>query len=152
MPILAQQETVNEIAPVPQSIFQQSLNESKTPSDWKKANIVPIFKKVTEQNLQIIDLTAVVSQMLEYIVVAQVMDYLDHHKIIYENQHRFRSRRSCESQLLLTTDDIVRRMNQSYQVDMAILDFVKAFDNVSHQRLHFLVLWDHGFHCGLEGH
>ena len=45
MPILAQQETVNEIAPVPQSIFQQSLNESKTTSDWKKANIVPIFKK-----------------------------------------------------------------------------------------------------------
>ena len=43
--ILALQETVDEIAPVVQNIFQQSLNESKTPSDWKKANIVPIFKK-----------------------------------------------------------------------------------------------------------
>ena len=97
-----------------------------------------------------------VSQTLEYIVVAQVMDYLDHHKIIYENQHGFRSRRSCESQLLLTTDDIVMSMNQIYQVDMAILDFAKAFDKVSHQRLYFLVFWDHGFHCGtlklLEGH
>ena len=29
MPILALQETVNEIAPVPQNIFQQSLTESK---------------------------------------------------------------------------------------------------------------------------
>ena len=33
MPILALQETVNEIAPVLQNIFQQSLNESKTPLD-----------------------------------------------------------------------------------------------------------------------
>lgn len=55
MPILALQETVNEIAPVLQSIFQQSLNESKIPSDWKKANIVPIFKKETEQNPPITD-------------------------------------------------------------------------------------------------
>ena len=55
MPILALQEKVNEIAPVLQKIFQQSLNESKTPLDWKKTNIVPIFKKVIEQILQIID-------------------------------------------------------------------------------------------------
>ena len=73
--------------------------------------------------------------MLKHIVVAQSMDHLDHHKIIQENLHGFRSRRSCESQLLLTTDDIVRSMNQSHQVDMAILDFPKAFDKVSHQRL-----------------
>ena len=138
MPILALQETVNEIAPVLQNIFQQSLNESKTPSDWKKANIVPIFKKgdrTKPTNYRPVSLTAVVSKMLEHIVVAQIMDHLDHHQIIHENQHGFRSRRSCESQLLLTTDDIVRSMNQSHQVDMAILDFAKAFDKVSHQRL-----------------
>ena len=138
MPILALKETVNEIAPVLQNIFQQSLNESKTPSDWKKANIVPIFKKgdrTKPTNYRPVSLTAVVSKMLEHIVVAQIMDHLDHHQIIHENQHGFRSRRSCESQLLLTTDDIVRSMNQSHQVDMAILDFAKAFDKVSHQRL-----------------
>ena len=55
MPILALQETVNEIAPVLQKIFQKTLNESKTPSNWKMTNIVPIFKKLIEQILQIID-------------------------------------------------------------------------------------------------
>ena len=120
------------------NIFQQSLNESKTPSEWKKAKIVPIFKKgdrTKPTNYRPVSLTAVVSKMLEHIVVAQFMDHLAHHKIIHENQHGFRSRRSCESQLLLTTDDIVRSMNQNHQVDMAILDFMKAFDKVSHQRL-----------------
>ena len=56
MPILALQETVNEIAPVLQNIFQQSLNESKTPSDCKKRpKLFQFSKKVIEQNLQIID-------------------------------------------------------------------------------------------------
>ena len=75
--------------------------------------------------------------MLEHIVVAQIMDHLDHHKIIHENQHGFRSRRSCESQLLLTTDDIVRSINQSHQVDMAILDLAKAFDKYVFKRISF---------------
>ena len=42
---LALQETVNEIASVLQSIFQQSLNQSEIPSDWEKVNEVPICKK-----------------------------------------------------------------------------------------------------------
>lgn len=138
MPILALQETVNEIAPVLQSIFQQSLNESKIPLDWKKANIVPIFKKgdrTKPSNYRPVSLTAVVSKMLEHIVVAQIMDHLDRYNILHENQHGFRSRRSCESQLLLTTDDITKSINQGHQVDMGILDFAKAFDKVSHRRL-----------------
>ena len=138
MPILVLQETAKEIAPVLQSLFQQSLNESKIPSDWKKASIVPIFKKgdrTKPSNYRPVSLTAVVSKMLEHIVVAQIMDHLDSQNILHENQHGFRARHSCESQLLLTTDDIARSLNQSYQVDMGILDFAKAFDKVSQTRL-----------------
>ena len=39
------EETSNEMAPIPTFIFQASLLQSSTPSDWKKANIVPLFKK-----------------------------------------------------------------------------------------------------------
>ena len=70
--------------------------------------------------------------MLEHIVVAQIMDHLDHHKINHKKQHGFRSPHSCESQLLITTDEIVRSMNQSHQVDMAILDFAKKLLIKSH--------------------
>ena len=45
MPILALQERVNEIASVLQNIFQQSLNESKTPSNWKKGQYSSNFQK-----------------------------------------------------------------------------------------------------------
>ena len=63
------------------------------------------------------------------------MNHLDSNNILHENQHGFRSSRSCETQLLLSTDDISRHMNQGHQVDMAILDFAKAFDKVTYRRL-----------------
>ena len=44
-------------------------------------------------------------------------------------------KRYCESQLLVTTDDIAKLLDKSEQVDMAILDFSKAFDKVPHARL-----------------
>ena len=59
----------------------------------------------------------------------------DSHNILNENQHGFRQKRSCETQLLLTTDDLSKNINSGKQVDMAILDFSKTFDKVSHQRL-----------------
>ena len=109
MPILVLKETSNEITPILQYIFQKSLNTGEIPSDWKKCQHCTIFKKgdrTKPANYRPVSLTAVVSKMLEHIVVAQIMDHLDRNNILHENQHRFRAHRSCESQLLLTTDDI----------------------------------------------
>ena len=52
----------------------------------------------------------------------------------HEN-HGFRSRHSCETQLLLTTHDLMQQRDLGHQVDVAILDFSKAFDTVPHKRL-----------------
>jgi hypothetical protein len=49
-------------------------------------------------------------------------------------QHGFRNKRSCESQIVITTEDIARNLDNQ-QVDMLILDFSKAFDTVPHKRL-----------------
>ncbi|KAK6186986.1 hypothetical protein SNE40_006240 [Patella caerulea] len=137
MPIIALKETSTEIAPILQDLYQQSLDTHEIPKDWKQANIVPIFKKgdrTKPANYRPVSLTAVVSKILEHIVVSQIMHHLDSNNILHENQHGFRSRRSCES-LLLSTDEISRHMNEGLQVDMAILDFAKAFDKVPHRRL-----------------
>jgi len=92
------------------------------------------LKKVIELNSPtIVSFTAVASKMLEHIVVSAIMNHLDTNNILHENQHGFRTRRSCETQLLLLT--LSNLMNQGLQVDMAILDFAKAFDKVPHRRL-----------------
>jgi len=38
-------ECANEISPVLQVIFTQSLNTGTLPSDWVTANVCPVFKK-----------------------------------------------------------------------------------------------------------
>jgi hypothetical protein len=42
--------------------------------------------------------------ILEHIIVSQIMDHLDNQNILNENQHGFRAKRSCVSQLLMTTN------------------------------------------------
>jgi len=41
--------------------------------------------------------------------------------------------RSCESQLITTTEDLVKSLDNREQVDALNLDFPKAFDRVPHQ-------------------
>ena len=50
-------------------------------------------------------------------------------------QHGFRSGRSCETQLITTTHDLLSFFNSKSQIDVAILDFSKAFDTVPHAGL-----------------
>ena len=51
------------------------------------------------------------------------MHHLDSHNILLDTQFGFRSHHSCESQLLLTIDDLARGINIRQQIDIGILDF-----------------------------
>jgi hypothetical protein len=47
----------------------------------------------------------------------------------------FRSGYSCETQLLITINDLLKSYDKGKQIDMAILVFSKAFDTVPHKKL-----------------
>ena len=55
--------------------------------------------------------------------------------ILSKLQHGFRSKHACVSQLTITINDLLKHRDKRTQIDMAILDFSKAFDTVPHQRL-----------------
>ena len=63
------------------------------------------------------------------------MKHLDKHNILNDSQHGFRKKRSCETQLLITSHDLASILNRHSQADVAVLDFSKAFDKVPHNRL-----------------
>ena len=72
---------------------------------------------------------------MEHVIFKHILDHLDKHSILVNFQHGFRSKRSCESQLFITTEDIARNRDNNQQVDMFILDFSKAFDTIPHKGL-----------------
>ena len=80
-------------------------------------------------------LTSIISKTMEHILSSQIMNYLECHYILTTTQFGFRQKHSCESQLLLTTDDLARFLDSNTQVDVGILDLSKAFDKVPHKRL-----------------
>ena len=55
--------------------------------------------------------------------------------IIFELQHGFREKRSCETQLVMLVDEIAKNMQTGKQTDLVLLDFSKAFDKVTHEKL-----------------
>ena len=55
--------------------------------------------------------------------------------IISDKQFGFRMGHSCETQLITTVNDLLASADVGNHVDIAILNFFKAFDMVSHCRL-----------------
>ena len=54
---------------------------------------------------------------------------------MYDLQHGFHSKRSCETQLTMLIEEIHRSLKEGKQTDIIYLDFSKAFDEVNHAML-----------------
>jgi hypothetical protein len=64
------------------------------------------------------------------------MKHLEDNNILTTFNHGFRSRYSCESQLIVPMEDLLQAYDKNTQVDCAILDFLiisKAFNTVPHK-------------------
>lgn len=130
-------ECAVEIAPIFVKLFNMSLSTGMIPSDWSQAFVTPIFKKGEKyqaSNYRPVSLTCITCKILEHIVVSNILDHLDKFNILVDNQHGFRARRSCETQLVGFIHDLAQSIQRG-QVDVAIMDFSKAFDVVHHGRL-----------------
>jgi hypothetical protein len=120
------------------TLFQASINQGTIPPEWKEAKVVPIFKKGDKSrasNYRLVSLTVVTCKMLEHIICSSIHKHLEKHRILTDAQHGFRKKQSCESQLILTVQDLAKSMDPSEQIDLILLDFSKAFDKVPHERL-----------------
>ena len=135
LPNLILKNAANEISPFLKIIFDQSLQTGKLPDDWVEANVAPVFKKGDRHspaNYRPISLTCVCAKLLEHIICKQIMSHFSENKILTPVQHGFRSKHSCESQLLITTDEFIQNFGSKTQTDVVVLDFSKAFDVVPH--------------------
>ena len=127
-----------EIAPALSAIFSQSLQTAELPTQWKKAWITPVFKKggrADPANYRPVSLTLIACKLLEHIVCSHIRKHTDRYNILGEANHGFRAKHSTETQLLLTTHDMLKNRDMGKQLDVVILDFSKAFDTVPHRRL-----------------
>ena len=89
-------------------LFNASLQHGKLPSDWKKANVIPIFKKGDPKmpnNYRPISLLPVISKVLERCIYNQIIPFL--RPKLTPMQYGFLANRSIETQMLTTFSNII---------------------------------------------
>ena len=132
------QKTATAVSIPLEKIFNLSRSSGECPSDWKSANVTPIHKKgdrTEPSNYRPVSLTSQVCKVLESIVRGHILKHLAANDILSDRQHGFREGRSCLSNLLEVMECWTEILDESDGVDVAYLDFRKAFDLVSHKHL-----------------
>ena len=131
-------ELRDQISGILQIIFTKSLETDKVPSCWLDANISPIYKKGDRSlpsNYRPASLNCVICKVMEHIIISLLVKHFNNHNILYELQHGFTEKRSCETQLSMFIYELLQNMQKGKQTDLILLGFSKAFDKVSHEQL-----------------
>ena len=119
-------------------IFNSLMSVGKIPSAWKKAIVTPIFKKGQSSNpanYRPISLTSIFSKLMERGVVHNMLDYLRTSNLLNKHQHGFLAKKSTITNLLESVNDWTLSVENSNDIVIAYIDFTRAFDSVSHEKL-----------------
>ena len=132
------QKTARTVSEPLKIIFEKSLRDGECPDDWRTANVTPIHKKgdrTEPNNYRPVSLTSQVCKVLETIVREKIVNHMKVNKLFSNSQHGFREGRSCLTNLLETMEQWTKILDEEDCIDVAYLDFRKAFDLVSHKHL-----------------
>jgi len=117
-------------------IFEVSYNCGYIPQEWKLANVVPIFKKGSKndvQNYRPISLTCLVMKVFERIIKEKLISLTIN--LIDPRQHGFLEHKSCTTNMVDFCDSLALSLNEHITNHVVYFDFAKAFDSVNHDIL-----------------
>lgn len=127
-------------------MFQKFIALEKTPNEWNRGIIVPIFKKGDRKDLNNyrgISLTSCVAKIFNRIIAMSISKFLENSNTLSEVQGGFRSAHRCEDHIFTLKSIAACRLVEGKKTFMAFLDFRKAFDSVWREGL-LLAAWNTG--------
>ena len=119
-------------------MWNTSLESGVVPSYYKVSYVAPLYKKGSHalaSNYRPVSLTSHIIKLFERVLRKRLVHHLESNSLLCNNQHGFRSGRSCLTQLLSHFDDILQNLLQNIDTDSIYLDYAKAFDKVDHDLL-----------------
>lgn len=131
-------EGANELALPLCTLFNLSLQNSHYPSDWKKANVTPVFKKSNPSlpnNYRPISLLSCVGKVMERCVFKYLFNYLISQNVLTHLQSGFIPGDSTVNQLVSLYDEFCKALDDGKEIRCVFCDISKAFDRVWHKGL-----------------
>lgn len=126
------------LLPVITSLINSSLRESTIPELLKISLIRPIYKNGSKSdyiNYRPISILSVVEKVLEEIIVRRLNDFLVKYKIINKQQFGFQKNKNINQLLGLFSNDVNKSLSENKHCLALFIDFSKAFDTLSHNKL-----------------
>ena len=121
-------------------VAQMSLDQGVFPAVWKRANVVPVYKKGdkhNKKNYRPVSLLSNISKVVEKIIYMHLYDYCMLNKILSPKNSGFKKGDGAINQLLGITNNLYKSLDDGMEVAMVFLDISRAFDRVWHKGLIF---------------
>ena len=131
-------ECAGELTTPVTKLCKRSLQQGVFPQSWKRANVVPIFKKGAkslQSNYRSVSLLPLFSKVLERVVYTCLHAYVK--PVLSDKQHGFMPGRSCASNLATMLHSAWSNISAGSQTDVIYTDYSSAFQSVNHKLLLF---------------
>ena len=119
-------------------IFNLSLSSGIFPDNMKLAEIIPLYKKGTKDevtNYRPISLLITMSKLLEKCMYKRLYKFLSKNNIFYKKQYGFRSNHSYEQAIQDLYGHILLAKEDGFKTIAFFSDLSKAFDTLTHDLL-----------------
>ena len=127
-----------ELSPILAYINNESLQNGIFPEFLKIARITPIYKagdKKHVNNYRPVSILTSMSKIMEKVMYTRLINYLNKHSILHQNQYGFRQNCSTNLALMKLVDDLTKAIDDKQLTVGIFVDLAKAFDTVDHQIL-----------------
>ena len=114
-------------------LFELIYNTGILPIEWKRANVVPVYKKGEKgnvENYRPILLTCISVKVMERIMYDEL--FCRTHQLIDSRQNGFLKNNSCAMNMTRLIESVSTTLLQDLPTDIIYFDFAKAFDTINH--------------------
>ena len=129
-----------ELLPLITKIINLSLQKGVVPNSFKEALVIPLLKKPNldcnqMKNFRPVSNLPFLSKVLERVVLSQLLNHLNHNKLLETFQSAYRIDHSTETAVLSVVNDLLLQCDNHNISIMALLDLSAAFDTIDHDIL-----------------